>query len=747
MQDWKKKDGILTKQLVVKSKKISRCYLRNFGLKFREDSKKDYSGRDLIVECKHKFARCGNYVTGDGKFGMGEEKCWKTNPESADTDGDGVVDEADVAGLGQNQLTWRYKKGDRVGVIVEGTSVNAINEGTASHREYKPLSTKKLIEGRAKCKKEYIERLKSKNCYFHNATPMINAGGGTISGGDGTITFKDKEYNEHTYGMELCRAEAKEEYSKCLKNLRGRKEKKTKPKGEMTGYYKITWAMPDFCDKEVKDKGKVGADGLTPNDGCDSKKDLGFPFAATIPVSEEGRKPLEVTVDHAPKNPQFNIDNNDFSTLITAQASVSDKEVNQDFLYYKWRVVRCKSSDFGKCSEGKGGKDVTDLIKNETPLEGLGVKELKFYPTAELFSNGVASKEMLKVSALVKRRKGDAMTGMANTFITLTKNNLKIRIFQMEEQGGRWVKGKEICTENPSLTVCPVYPYQVLAVTAEANGGNLPAIESYQWKKNDKAILPPHFSGESCRNLFGEGLGVKFCHGNEERSGFAKTVYFPVNGKEGDNIKLSVLAERRGTKKGDRDDDLISQRLLQVVYPTAKFKFDSDNIKQAGNFYGEGSPDVFEAPAKEKINVHLILRPDYLEKGNDLKIVWQQNEQVLPESIDKSEAVISLPKEVGSLTSLGVRTEKVFSPEYFKLLASTWNIFNESSLIKKTVLKIKTLEPIASNSGEENASIKQFFASTWYNAPHYLIFTVRLALILVLAWGIIFGLAYSVKMI
>lgn len=62
--------------------------------------------------------------TGDGEFGRSEEKFWRTNPEDSDTANNGNKDEANVAGLSQDKFSWNYEPGDKVGVAVEGVSIN-----------------------------------------------------------------------------------------------------------------------------------------------------------------------------------------------------------------------------------------------------------------------------------------------------------------------------------------------------------------------------------------------------------------------------------------------------------------------------------------------------------------------------------------------------------------------------------------------------------------------------------------------
>lgn len=123
---------------------VSRCFKHNFGTNqsaeiFRENDLSDSvtgdkSGLDFSTPCKHKWLHAPDHKSGSGKFTTGEEKYWKTDPADPDTDGDGFPDEADVIGLGQENFTWTYQAGDRVGVVVEGTSLIPTDEKNAYYK-------------------------------------------------------------------------------------------------------------------------------------------------------------------------------------------------------------------------------------------------------------------------------------------------------------------------------------------------------------------------------------------------------------------------------------------------------------------------------------------------------------------------------------------------------------------------------------------------------------------------------------
>lgn len=75
--------------------------------------------------CKHLFPNAPGEKTGDGPFGKDEEKFWQTNPEDPDTADNGNKDEANVTGLGQDNFSWNYQPGDKVGVAVEGIATTS----------------------------------------------------------------------------------------------------------------------------------------------------------------------------------------------------------------------------------------------------------------------------------------------------------------------------------------------------------------------------------------------------------------------------------------------------------------------------------------------------------------------------------------------------------------------------------------------------------------------------------------------
>jgi len=121
----------------------TRCFRYNFG---GRDSEEHLAGIFQPITCTHFFPGAKNpdnslnwnnvtsSETGDGSFKEDEEIFWGTDSTNADTDGDGFPDEADISGMGQQTVQFKYQSGDKIGVVVEGTSLFPTNEKTPYYK-------------------------------------------------------------------------------------------------------------------------------------------------------------------------------------------------------------------------------------------------------------------------------------------------------------------------------------------------------------------------------------------------------------------------------------------------------------------------------------------------------------------------------------------------------------------------------------------------------------------------------------
>ncbi len=758
---------------VVNSDFISRCYRHNFGAggdaNSTDEGTASLSGRDLIVKCQHAF---GDSI-GDRKFPRREEEDWGTNPEDADTDGDGVMDEADLAGLGQDEFTWIYQKGDKVSVAVEGTSNIPINEGST-------------------------DRLRYKNKHW--------------DGDDENIDLSPMASPEEWYsnGRSDCESKIDTEgisgYADCMKDLwehQLQDENDEDAFGQMTGYYKIMWAAPGICSENRVDEAK--------NDWCDGEDDYGFQYLKLYDPVEQGKKLFEVSVNVSPKNPQFSEPDismdydssvlySDSTDMIFASADVvSDDNVNPDYLYYKWSVWRCEADDINTCH------DVTEQVEFKSHKEGLGVREIGFYPTNSIFPFG--NRTLLKIGVVVKRHQNSVMSSpgingdyekqyfsknkkehyhnekefpnkyaqIASKLLEVTKHNLRIKLYQADPTAsGSWIKGKEICTEGLYKKICPVYPYQVLVAEVEGVAG------AVSWKVNGHNIQP----------------SLNQTVNTEVNSSM---VFFPVLGTENALGRVTVTVEQANEEGQWEDSNMVEERVFSIHSPMAKLSNLSGTLRAgrmqlARNINGQlamlGKEPLWwvlsfwqNGQANYSVNTVTVnmpvsVIPTYLtEEINGSIMITDANGNSAPipvggvftmslyvdnelksgvQSSDEGDSWsfnnVGFVDEPDAIHSAKVETLKIFSDDYKKALKQTFGVNPPNELVDVQKFKVKIITADNYNkitgsniSPADSGTVvmaKKFFASTIQNAPEYLVFILRLAVSIVLVMGVSFGVVY-----
>lgn len=111
------------------------------------------NGNDYrMSSCDHLFPNATGDRTGDGCFSCAhggdcrepqndcdsdfasEERFWRTDPTDEGTADNGQKDEATIAGLGATSFSWTYSAGDKVGVVVEGVSIEYSHEEDSAYR-------------------------------------------------------------------------------------------------------------------------------------------------------------------------------------------------------------------------------------------------------------------------------------------------------------------------------------------------------------------------------------------------------------------------------------------------------------------------------------------------------------------------------------------------------------------------------------------------------------------------------------
>lgn len=709
---------------VVDTEKITRCYRHNFGgvstgSSSSVDSTHGLSGKDMIVKCSHKFPKAkkdsslkinyedgtektfvcnDNYEVGDGYFGKNEESCWRLNPSNPDTDGDGINDEADLAGLAQTQFTWSYRKGDRVGVIIEGTSIIPINEDNTAREE-------------------------------GDGEGMTFSG--SFSGGDGggdAMEFLDG-HEEDTEGI--------------------------------TSYYKITWAGLGVCDNKEKNKindddcdssKDYGLPFLKLVDAYEKggellKADLiKTPENPQFNIAEEEYSDL-ITVTAGIKNKE--VDKN--FVYFDWDIYKCDETDTKDCTYLEAEMEKitegCGSAEtLGECAEYDNPEyDNEDTIESNSYAEGIGQDKIIFRPLAKLMER---EKEYFKVVLKTKEYKSSNEYSVSEIVFPIVKNDAIIKFFKLNKGvGGKLSfseKEDEICTTGIYKDVCPVYPFQVLVAMSEFSDTNKDKIEGYIWQHNRESINAPL----KCQEYFGKfedknGIAYDICNRED-------LAIFPIIG--GDLFLGSVTSNI----EKENEEDLISERIYSVNQPLIKVV--SNDLKTVWPFVKHDSSEsdnVFQAEPGSEISLKANIIPDYLDL-DEIKLTWFYNgEEVDDDFINKNEDLeveleentiaLKIPKNMPSSILITSKIEKIFYADDIRLLGDGWNILNTNNLSKETNVTIKRWISEEEEIEEESASLKLFLASTVKNIPKHLLFIVRLAIILVIILVIIFGCSYLLE--
>jgi|GEM_PF-1646110 len=812
------------KQLV-NTTAISRCYRHNFGVSEPENYEINNVGGDLIIPCEHKFPEvpegtqfinpsnkekltCADdddeYEIGDGVFKTKEEFCWQLDPTKADTDGDGFVDEADLAGLGQTQLTWTFQEGDRVGLIIEGMSTVPINESAGITQV---ILDPKIVYScdRATDDDNYcvdsdgeVGRCADKSCQSNTCAelstdvgePCVASGGdvGTcVSGGVGLDCVAVGDCNTSSSNGDLCEDENIAgvcQDSKCVIYRCGSKDHECQTDlgtlgtcneiglceedkvgvddASINPYYKIMWAGLDFCDKEKIENGDK--EELFIKDECDDENDYGFTYLATRKISQKNDSLPKTSLNFTPTEPQFNKTNPDYSNYITVKASFVENDVNDDFIYYDWDVYHCTENQIkqGNCTE-KGKRLTKDCDENEvlgacsdldgnknlesdTYGEGMGVSQIKFRGSEDFsedfYEENADEKFYFKVSLKTKENKNSSKMAISSVDIPVGKNDIDISLFDVDFEDIDFNEAfNEIC--NNFSDPDDTYNKICPVYTGQILGAAYSGkteIVSAFWEFDGERLYLPQNNSWSLP------------------TGYKSFIFFPImdSGMEFKKITFKAL-----TTDGE---EIVSERIVSTAKPMIKkitsndpktawpWEVDTGEVDADNNKIKTESENVLVAKIKKKISLKAETVPSYLD-NTKVSYKWYLNNQEITTSfinnhpkyeisLNESKIKFLLGGEEGDSFNLKVEVIKNFTTKEKNFFKDTWGISNlkEIKTEKSTTVK-QTLDDKLNTTAKGN-SVRMFFASTFKNSPEYLIFIVKTAITIVLFWSFVYGLNY-----
>jgi len=555
------------------------------------------TGKNHEIECKHYFPDgiCGE----SGKFSDSAEASWGTNPFNPDTDGDGTKDEADLCGLGQNTITWNYKPGDKIGVIVEGTSSLATKYYDSSYMIFWALP-KNSCEVEDLTERE--ENLEDEcSIEIDNLADFIE----TFNAEDECVLGLLAEEIEAFLSAEI-------PSSKILVSLQNITLLETDAVADInskiiagliadlqSSYPSIdfndisndlTHLLEDFEDGYTNEKAPFEIDeGEIEYDDC---------LVANLISPTEGNafSKMDISLSYKPKSPL-----NTEGSTIDINAFVSNSP-DLEKTKYTWSFFAC--SDIDVCDK----EPISfSKIKSIGKTVGMGLNNISFPLGPDSFPE---SRKYLKVNvkASVNFEANAFNSGAGTVYIPITNSaDNSIQIFSTEMKDGKIEKLKdengdpypERCSEKDP---CPVLKQETILLEGPDN------LESYSWVIDGKP-----FSYENCSST-----DNSFC--NPETGENTKDAYFTITNGEGQIHKVNLIAEN--PEDGSKVDIL---RSFKVSEPKVKIKpQDCNGLNPGRNILGlfkEGfEVEDWCLEEGEKTNLDFSQNNFFVTEGEEIRL-------------------------------------------------------------------------------------------------------------------------------
>ncbi len=694
--------------------KLAYCYIQDIT-----------SGKEYEIDCgsgkeSHLFPHAENAETGDGKFGRDEEKFWQTDPNSNDTANNGHPDEANVAGLGISSFSWNYQKGDKVGVVVEGVSIDAPPTEDSSYKTMWAMNKGSDTD-------DFSAELKNDD-YPNTLDEIIS----TTIDGLNTIT--------------LTKTTLQEIEGKIVNGVANIKTTVT-----MHKVTRITTTQALVSDTDVGENEDDDGNGepdypinptitystkiFSPDDfeidngDIEKPSDLDkFLYDSLVSPQENtpGSNKLDIALSYSPNNPI-----NDPSgvegdgDLLTINSSISNAK-DANYLQYDWKVY--------------AGTDIatdnwTLLLKpallESTQSVGLGIDTFKF-------KLGLPeTNKYLKVVLTVTENTGEEYPrkNTQDIIIPINSTEKKIGAYTISATNltdtptidpdnlsrVKIALGNEICKDNSlEKALCPVTKNQIVAISVPAENFPTGTNPDFLWTIDGKPFSYPYCFFEGCA---------------PEKQ--INTAYFPVLKEVGEQYTVNLTATNKTGEK------INISRNFQVVDPEITIlSANTTTCNQTvlgkyfdvnGNSFYDYSLLNFWAFNNSNIKLKAITTgfstsPENLNWVIDGDSINSANASVYGFRID-STGILTLPpkKTQGESYSISVSTLYTRNNLVKKALNAIWGVtynqFYEKAVSDDAIITMQDA-PITT----ARAKSKKIFATIYSSTPAYLAFLLRIVL-------------------
>ena len=699
----------------------------------------------------HLFAqppKDGSYhATGSGTFSIDDEKFWRTNPDADDTAGTGNNDGANVSGLGEDTFTFNYTQGDKIGVVVEGSSFEPTQYSNASYKTMWAFTKNTCNALKANLDSKYP--INNSSAVTTTDSPIANCT--TVVT---TTTIKDIFGTQVNNFANIRTYTTVETKISCTDPTTGLATEIP------SGYQADTITRSSTCQQSDTESGggSVTYKDNTYNcsgviDGTDSQasqgditiSDLNQCLYENLITPAEGggaKQKINVNISYSPQNPiNDSSSNGGNGDQLIFNSTVSGAQ-NPDYLNYTWQVFKGDSAD----TENWISLKKTE-IPDATQMTGLGVNSFKF----KLNFTGDSPPKFLKVRLAVKDSiaKGETQEGHTDTVIAVSSSGERIEIFPVtityptSTSTTPTVKlddssaDNELCLSDPGGTgkktpsaICYVTKNDLFGIEIKNTSKDY---SDFLWTIDNVPLTCPSSNFDGCIN--------------SDTQANTNKIYLPILKNVGEQFALGLSATKTTGEK------LSLTRVFRVIDPIVKIvpaEKDGETITCRGKLLGKYSDlqgNVWDDRSETDFNAltghNIVLIPAIsgvdFSQMKDTNYQWIVDGSVITKDNVTEYGGYALDSETGSLTLPPKNEGESYIVGFYlpytqkvskkQLLNQYWNVgyndFYEKKLSSQIQIKMVSL---VSELAKTDPVQKRILATISSGIPSYVSFLFRIVL-------------------
>jgi hypothetical protein len=725
-----------------RGKDNSHCYYHDLS----SGNEYEIAGRDddgtLQSTCQgrrnHLFPHAPGKMTGDNSFGsasdLDEEKFWRTNPHSPDTMGSGNSDEANVAGRGITQFSWTYTAGDKVGVVVEGVSMESTQYKDSSYKIMWAF-TKNKCDINIKPTSEYPK-------YEYSYSGPTDVGVGVTcpdtSPSPGALVQKDvkttTKYDVISYIGNVAHIRTYTSYQDIIDaNCDGQVDSDghfTESPG--SAYGSISTCEDPYTTCYPYDNASPPQ--TCPCTGLDATvdisayqgtfaevKDLNKCLEGNLIEPKEGggaKEKMEVTLSYSPESPMndpgtgasYNKDGD--GDVLTVQSSIANAD-SSIYLKYDWQLYESDSPnpDFW-----------TTILSTRLPdnleTSGFGLDDLK------LRLDIPNLKKYLRIKLTVSENAAgtnDTRKGTTDIVIPVSSLKQRIRAYNtvvsdsLDLSRGNTVRCETVVNGQTQVDpICLVAKDEIITLHIDNPNGDL---TDFLWTVNNKVLQPPYSQTPYGNTAFFPVL---------EDNGYTYTVELAATNRSGDKIDLVKTFEVAdpAVQIASADEFVCKPNLL------------GHYVDLDGKYWPDLSKTNFSALSDTPIKLKaafsgFIPTQDQYTWYVDGYEVNKDNAAGYGHSIDADGTITLIDKSIGQVYNVTVGYLFSQDKNSKNALTKYWGVSLDKFYEKKisSSVQIQFVGSISDTQGANKNNIpKKIIASIYSSTPAYIAFLLRIVL-------------------